>query len=219
MIRVLCPSPSVLIPIFFQSGVISICVVYLYITPVETGTNRYKLYRPRGTKNQEPRLQGGLTQKAWFLVLGSTGPAQNRHNGTSCAGPREPRTKNQDCREVLPRNLGSWFLVPRGRHNLCCCAGFVPAYVCSTTLVWEYDPILQGGPGTKMVHCRCCLQFSDSKSLAASSLGHNNPLPRPKSQDCRARPPCNLGSWLLVPCGRRCAGFVPAYVFRQFRGC
>ena len=31
--------------------------------------------------------------------------------GTSCTGPMEPRTKNQDCRARPPRNLGSWFLV------------------------------------------------------------------------------------------------------------
>ena len=96
--------------------------------------------------------------------------------GTSCTGPGplEPRTKNQDCGEVLPCNLGSWFLVPWGRYNL---YRFVP--VCTGLYVVEtygrYKPV----------------------QIGTSCTGPREP--RTKNQDCRARPPCNLGSWFLVP--------------------
>ena len=68
----------------FLSFFISGCLSFVYIAPVETGTNRYKSVQVvpapgPGTKNQEPRLQGKTSLQSWFLVLGSRGGA-----GTTC---------------------------------------------------------------------------------------------------------------------------------------
>ena len=149
---------------------------------------RCKLYRPHGTKNQEPR------------------------------------TTNQYCREVLPCNLGSWFRqgLPAtlghtpilmlskhiGRHKTGTTAQVVPA-------PWNQEPRLQGT--TSLQHWFLVLGSRVPAQLVPLRRFRAGPVEqRTKNQDCCARPPCNLGSWFLVPrAGFRytCTGlyrFVPA---------
>ena len=121
--------------------------------------------------------------------------------GTSCTGPGplEPRTKNQDCGEVLPCNLGFWFLVPLGRYNL---YRFVP--VCTGLYVVEtYGPVQTGTNRYKL--------YRPQKT---------------KNQEPRLQGKTSLQSWFLVLGSRGGAGttctvvyrLVPARVSRQVSG-
>ena len=131
------------------------------------------------TWSQKPRLQRGLALQSWFLA--------------------QPRTKNQDGRARPPCNLGS--TGPGTVQLVPICTGFVPVSMLSEShRPVQIGAMVQVAPATWNQQPRTKIaERSYPAILVPGSTKNSRPRSRTKNQDGRARPLCNLGSWLLVP--------------------